>query len=73
MAVPVVLFLGFGLYYHNLGGHLPALLVLRETPLISVRDADRYPGYDVYHLSDGRVNLKGETSWGFRGKVSKTL
>jgi hypothetical protein len=73
IAVPVVLFLGFGIYYHNFGGHLPALVVLRETPVIPVKDADRYSGYDVYHLSDGRVDLRGETTWSFRGKGPKTL
>jgi hypothetical protein len=63
MAVPVVLFLGFGFYYHNLGGHLPALIHLRETPLIAVKEADRYPGYDVFHLEDGSIDRRGEFSW----------
>jgi hypothetical protein len=74
MAVPVVLFLGYGFYYHNLGGHLPALLRLRETPVIAVKEADRYPRYDVFHLADGHIDLKSEFGWSFtRPKSGGTL
>ena len=64
----LLLVIGYAVYslvYGVILGHVPRLFLLRESPPISVREADRAP-YDVYHFTDGRV----ETSLVARTKLS---
>jgi hypothetical protein len=55
---PVLLFAISSCLYVVMGGRLPKLLSLRETPVISVKDADQPPhaAADVFHFSDGHVH-----------------
>lgn len=55
----MLLVIGYAVYscvYGVMLGHVPRLFLLRESPRISVREADR-AAYDVYHFSDGRVEV----------------
>jgi len=56
----IILFAVYSLVYSVMGGQLPRLFRLRETPIIPARDADleAYRNADVFHFSDGRVDLK---------------
>ena len=55
--VPVLLFAIFSCVYGIVGGQLPRLLILRETPVLSVAEADRpeYESSHVFHFSGGQV------------------
>lgn len=58
--LPFLLFAIFSCVYGIVGGQLPRLLVLRETPLLSTADA-ALPAHrtsHVFHLSDGHVPPK---------------
>jgi hypothetical protein len=59
MAV-TILFAIYALVYGIAGGHIPRAFRLRETPVIPVRDADldAYRDSDVFHFSDGTVDVK---------------
>src|SRR5258706_6811731 len=58
LIVPIAGYILFSLVYGIMGGRIPKVFRIRETPTISVKEADRYPGHDVYHFSDGRVNTR---------------
>lgn len=58
--LPFLLFCIFSCIYGIVGGRLPRLWSLRETPLLSVKEADRPPhdASHVFHLSDGHVDRR---------------
>lgn len=69
--VAVILLAVLSLVYAALGGRLPKALFLRESPAISVSDADlpAHAGCDVFHFTDGRVH---PTLRGLRSQTTKT-
>lgn len=72
--LPLLLFCLFSCLYGVVGGRLPRLWSLRETPLLSVKEADRPPhaGSHVFHLSDGRVDRRYHHFAVHRTKVGRT-
>jgi uncharacterized membrane protein YhaH (DUF805 family) len=68
--ISVILFAVFDLLYGAVGGHLPVFLGIRETQVISVKDADRSPdnACDVFHFSDGKVSLRHAFTRKYQGK-----
>src|SRR5262249_50333307 len=54
--LPFLLFALYSMLYGVLGGLLPRLVTLRETPPISVAEADQpaHETCDVFHFSDGK-------------------
>jgi hypothetical protein len=57
----------YSLVYGVMLGHIPRLFFLRESPPISVREAD-HGAYDVYHFSDGHVDLTQVARTTLRGR-----
>jgi len=58
--LPVILFALFSCVYGIVGGNIPRLVFLRETPLLTVKEAAQPPhdSADVFHFSDGRVSKR---------------
>jgi hypothetical protein len=71
-----ILFAVYALVYGLMGGHIPRLFKVRETPVIPVRDADQdaHRSSDVFHFSDGRIELKylGTRTLGGGGRGMKS-
>jgi hypothetical protein len=70
--LPFLLFAVFSCVYGIVGGQLPRLLVLRETPLLSAADA-ALPAHEsshVFHLSDGLVLRKYHSTQRVSRKMS---
>lgn len=71
----VILFAIYALVYGLTGGHLPRAFRLHETPVIPVRDADldAYRDADVFHFSDGTVDVKRSATRILPGRRHHTL
>jgi len=66
----VIAYAVYSLVYGIMLGHIPRLFLLRESPPISVLDADHPPhdSYDVYHFIDGRVDLTQVARTSLKGR-----
>jgi hypothetical protein len=70
MPILVIAYAVYSLAYGVMLGHIPRLFFLRESPLLSVHDAGHPPhdAYDVYHFSDGHVDLSQVARTTLRGR-----
>jgi hypothetical protein len=72
--LPFLLFCIFSCLYGVVGGRLPRLWSLRETPVLTVKEADRPPhaASHVFHFSDGHIDRRYHNFAIHRTKVGRT-